>query len=591
MSTPFSFSENSQKNLEQWLGKDFDEITKKRIQHLKDTDPKYLEDCFDSRLEFGTGGLRAVVDVGTNRMNLYTISMTTQGICNYLAELKSDTPKKVVIAYDSRLSSYDFACQTAKVFAANNIHVVIFKELRPLPLLSFACREEACDLAVMITASHNPPEYNGYKVFWSDGAQILSPHDKKILEHSALVNSPQDIKQSSLDDSLITWVDKQLDHKYFQAVSCLSFNDKQNQKEGGKLKIVYTPLHGAGATLIPGLLKQKGFTNLKWVEEQRYPDGNFPTVNSPNPEEDEALELGKKTLESENADILIATDPDSDRLAVVVKHENESIKLDGNESATIMAHYILSSLSEQNSLPNNGTIIKSLVTTSLIELISKDFGVNCLNVLTGFKYIGQKMTQWEKSKEQHFLFGAEESYGYLLGQHIRDKDAVICAALIAEIALSNKLKDRTLVDYLHDLYRKYGLHVNKLYNLKLESGQTGLAQKDQIMEKLRLSPPLALGGKKLLKFYDYQESFCLNKETDEKETLDLPSSNMLRLEFSSDITITVRPSGTEPKLKFYFSLLKKDCSSVKNESLQGHDLIEKLWSALNFFLELKQDGA
>lgn len=583
-----NLNKQSQSNLESWLSASIDPQSLARIEYLQKNDPKTLQECFSSQLEFGTGGLRGLVDVGTNRMNIYTVSLTTQGICNYLKKVKSDKPLKVVIAYDSRVSSYEFACQAAKVFAGNQIKTLIFKELRPLPLLSFTCREESCDLAVMITASHNPSAYNGYKVFWEDGGQVLPPHDKEIMKHNNSIKNFSEIKEAELSSHFIEWIQQELDKKYIAATKNLSFMTSEKQSQAKLLKVIYSPLHGTGATLVPAILEQRGFSNFSWVEEQRQPDGLFPTVSCPNPEEDQALKIGVTQLEKEasHGDILIATDPDADRLAVVVKHHDSCIKLTGNESASIMTHYILSSLAKQKRLPHNSAVIKSLVTTDLIPAICKEFGVACFSLLTGFKYIGQKMTQWEKDHKHYFLFGAEESYGYLFGQHIRDKDAVICSALMAEIALEMKLQGKTLIDQLDELYETYGLYQHKLFNLKLATGSEGEAKKSAIMHKLRSSCPNRLANESMATLFDYKNSTAYDMKTQEISSLSLPTSDMLRLEFESGTSVVVRPSGTEPKLKFYFSILKKDADSVKTGKLKSHEEIEMLWQALTSYLEI-----
>ncbi|MDF2550313.1 MAG: pgm, partial [Chlamydiales bacterium] len=445
-----SLDDATRKNVTTWLSQDYDVATKEEIRRLLKNSPRELTDAFYTTLEFGTGGLRGLTGVGCNRMNRYTVQYATQGLANYLKSQfkKASEPLKVAISFDSRLSSNEFAEETAKVLAGNGIQVFLFKELRPTPVLSFACRHKKCHAAIMVTASHNPSNYNGYKVYWNDGAQVVFPHDKGIIKEVQQVKAPTQVHLAPMNSPLISYLDESLDEAYLNALAALQIYPKECQKLGGALKVIYSNLHGTGITVLPKLLERFGITNLSFVEEQKKPDGSFPTVKSPNPEEREALQLGIKQMEREKADLLIATDPDADRVAAVVMHDGQPAIIDGNQMACLLLEHVLEGLSSKGKLPKNGAAVKSLVTSELFGRIAAAYQVPCLNVLTGFKYIAEKIREWEQTGAHQFLFGGEESYGYLFGTNSRDKDAIISATLIAEMAALAKAKGQTLVDRL-----------------------------------------------------------------------------------------------------------------------------------------------
>lgn len=586
MSDQLTLSAQAKKNVETWLLGPYDETTKAHIRKLSTQDPKALEDAFYRNLDFGTGGLRGIMGVGTNRVNAYTLSMITQGICDYLHQLFPQKDKKIVLAYDTRRDSYEFALQCAKVFAANKIQVHLYKQIRPLPLLSFSCLHLQCDLAVMITASHNPAEYNGYKVFWSNGAQVLPPHDENILKATQAICSIQQVQFSTLEDPLIQWVGEEIDLAYEKAIEKQQLYPQMDTAKKDTLRLLYSPLHGTGHTIIPKLLKSRGFNNVSLVQKQSQPDPQFSTVEAPNPEEDQALKMGIKQMLIEKADLFIATDPDADRLACVVYHDNKGVKLDGNETAIIMTHHLLETLSQQNRLPQNPAIVKTIVTSPLINKICGHYKVMCPDVLTGFKYIGQLMTQWQQEASHNFLLGAEESYGYLIGSHTKDKDAVVCAAFLAELALVKKLAGQTLIDYLQEIYQIHGFAHNELFNLKLKSGQQGLAQKDKLMAQLREPSHLFLDDQAIIAKKDYQYSTAINLVDNKNTPLTLPKSNVIVWELANGLNITVRPSGTEPKVKFYFSFIHEMRHSYTEEKEKAKKTIEKYYTALKNELQI-----
>ena len=437
------------KEANKWLQKPYDKETQQEIHKLLQSNPKQIIDAFFRNIAFGTGGLRGLMGVGTNRINIYTIQKTTQGLANYILEKKINNPK-VFISFDSRVNSKVFAQEAAKVLAGNNINVLITDSLRPTPLVSFGCRHYHCCAAIMITASHNPAEYNGYKVYWSDGGQVVPPHDKEIINHVNQVQDISTVKIAEPTHPLIEFASQKTDNAYLGTINQLQNFPEVNKKNGDKLSIIYSSLHGCGIELIPQALSEWGFTNLSVVLKQANPDGSFPTINTPNPEQSEALELGINQLEKEQKDIFIASDPDADRLGVVALHKNIHYTFTGNQIAAICLYYLCS----VKKLSKNHACITTIVTTELLKEIARSFDIQYVEVLTGFKYIGEIITEWESSKDHKFLFGAEESLGYLYGDHARDKDAVVSSCLIAEIALYLKLKDMTLVDYLEEIYAK-----------------------------------------------------------------------------------------------------------------------------------------
>lgn len=566
-------------NIKTWLEGEYDLKTKEAIKRLEAHDPEELENAFYTHLSFGTGGLRGLMGVGTNRMNEYTVRAATQGLANYLKKQKLDHPS-VLIGYDSRHHSCEFAKETAKVLAGNGIGVYLFKEMRPVPLVSFGCRFKKASAAIMITASHNPPTYNGYKVYWNYGGQVLPPHDKRIIQE---VNAIRDLKQvniGKLDDPLVQMIGDEVDEAYLEAIEGLQVYPNESKLSGDDLHIIYTPLHGTGITMVPKALAMWDFLQVILVEPQAIPDGAFPTVASPNPEEHAALKMGIDKLVETGADILLATDPDADRVGVVTLHQEEVTILNGNEIAVILLDHILGGLSASGRLPKKAAVIKSIVTTELFRVIAEANHVECYDVLTGFKYIGEMMTKWEDEPNSPiFLFGAEESYGYLAGTYARDKDAVISCALLAEAALHAKLQGKTLVDLLHDIYTQYGVYRERLLSLKFEETKAGRDQMTKAMQNLRSHPPEKLLGTHVLFIEDYLSSEKVYLKTKKKEKISLPPSDVVALTLEDGTRLVVRPSGTEPKVKLYCGVKSRPnspidlgiehCDTLSNEYLKA----------------------
>lgn len=523
-----------------WLEGDFDQETKIKVRQMLGGDPAELEDAFYKNLEFGTGGLRGIMGVGTNRMNKYTVGMATQGLANYiLSHYKEDDPK-VCISYDSRNNSKEFAKITANVLSANGIHVYIFDNIRPTPEMSYAVRLKSAVAGVMITASHNPKEYNGYKVSWSDGGQVTPPIDKEIVEAVAKVSDPSMIKfESGLHCGEIEAMGADVDAKYLNDLLSLSLSSDLCAKHAD-LKIVYTPLHGCGVRLVPEILSRLGFRNIIHVPDQDVSDGNFPTVVSPNPEEPAALKLALEKAEETGADLVMGTDPDADRLGVAVRDNNgKMILLNGNQTASILTYYILSKRKALGKLPQNGYVVKTIVTTELISDICKSFGVPVYNVLTGFKYIAEVVKRNEGKAE--FICGGEESYGFNVGEFVRDKDAQVSAMMVAECAAWAAEQGLTLYGLLQKIYSEYGYRKEGLVSV-VRKGISGAAEIKQIMDNLRSNPPKKLCASKVVKVIDYLEP----------EKTGQPSSNVLQFFDEEGDVVSVRPSGTEPKIKFYF---------------------------------------
>ncbi len=534
---------NACNNADRWLNGCIDESTKQEILRMREENPEEFNDAFYRTLEFGTGGLRGIMGLGTNRMNFITVSMTTQGFCNYIKQKKTQGEVRCVISHDSRNNSRNFALTTARVMAANGFKVFLFEDMRPTPELSFAVRELKADAGVMITASHNPKEYNGYKAYWNDGAQLTAPDDELVIEQ---VNKITDISQvkTQQGDENITIIGRDIDQVYIDRVKSLSLDNGYISRNKG-LKIVYTPLHGTGIKLIPQALKAYGFDNVSIVEPQAVADGNFPTCVSPNPEEPAALELGLQQAQRENADILLATDPDADREALAVKKKNgEWILLNGNQTASLFTYYLLKRWSEEGRLTGNQYIIKTIVTTELVRKIAESFNVECYDTLTGFKHIAAKIKSMEGKKE--YIGGGEESFGYLIGDFVRDKDSVSGCCILAEMAAYASDKGQTLYDMLLDIYAQYGFYQEKQVSI-VRKGQSGAEEIKAMMTTFRTNPHTSLAGEKVERIADYLE--C--------EKTGLPSSNVLQYFLSDGSKVSVRPSGTEPKIKFYFSICSK----------------------------------
>ena len=575
------FDAKTQENIVHWLHGHYDEKTKLEVREMVEKKPLEAIDAFYTNLEFGTGGLRGIMGVGSNRMNYYTVRTATQGLANYINSKVANG--SVFISYDSRHHSKEFAEEAAKVLAGNGIHAYLTKDLRPTPLVSFGCRYKNCTSAIMITASHNPPEYNGYKVYWSDGGQVLPPNDVGIIDEVNKITDVNHIKSvDSVQNALITYVGEEVDQAYLAAISTLQIHPAMNLKNGHNLSVVYTSLHGTGITLVPEALKQCGFTNLHYVDDQIIPNGDFPTARYPNPEDRNALTLGIKKLEAVQGDLLIATDPDADRVGIAVRHKGETVLLTGNQVACLCVDYICQALEEQGKLPPRAAFIKSIVTSELFNEICKHYKRTCVEVLTGFKYIAEKIREWERNEKKglQFLFGAEESYGYLLGTFSRDKDAVVSSALICELALWCKMHNKTLVDQLHELYRQHGVYNQKLYTINFEDTKEGKEKMSAGMQKLRDNPPTILDGELVVKIEDYQTGIS-NNVTEKKESLiELPKSNVISFHLEDRSKITIRPSGTEPKIKIYCEVVMKKFVDISGGINQATHKADQLITAL-----------
>jgi phosphomannomutase len=557
----------TEKNVQTWLTGDYDAETKAAIEKMS---PEELTDAFYQRLEFGTGGLRGIMGVGSNRMNVYNVRAATQGLANYILKVRQGEPS-VLISYDSRHQSRTFAEETARVLAANGIHAYIFKTIHPTPLASFGCRHLRCAAAVMVTASHNPPEYNGYKVYWHHGGQVLPPHDAGIIAEVDKIVSPDQVREAPLDDPMIEWVGEEIDRAYLEATEPLAKLPEQNHAHGGKLKVVYTSLHGTGEPLALASMRQWGFTDLYPVEKQCIPDGDFPTLKKPNPEEHAAMQMGMDQVQALQADILLGTDPDADRLGVGVRHNGEVTLLNGNQIACLCLDHLLT----HGDLPVFPAAIKTIVTTELFAAICKAHDVACFNVLTGFKYIGQLMESWARDGDHSFVFGAEESYGYLTGTHARDKDAIAPSSLVCEIALDAKLKGQTLLDRLDALYTKYGLYREGLVSLTF-TGKEGADRMQQLMAALRAEHPTQFAGVAVLSVEDYKTSTATDLKTGQQRPLTLPRSNVLLYWLDDGSRLVIRPSGTEPKIKLYGGVVERNPSSIETADRRLDALLNAL---------------
>ena len=557
----------TQQYIDSWLNGNFDKETKKEILRMQAEDPAALSDAFYRTLEFGTGGMRGILGVGTNRMNKYTVGFATQGLANYLIKCCKQNIK-VAISFDSRNFSTEFASISANILAANGIQVFLFDSLRPTPELSFAVRHLQCNAGIMITASHNPKEYNGYKVYWNDGGQLVPPHDKNVINEVNKIKSVDQVKWDGHPE-LIRMIGKDIDNVYLTLIKRLTLNP-ETVAEAKDLCIVYTPLHGTGISVVPQALADFGFKNVHIVEEQAVTDGNFPTVKSPNPEEHAALELAIAKAKKVKADIVLATDPDADRVGIAVRGKGGAYQLfNGNQTATLLFHYVLSQ-TNINPLNNNYFLVKTIVTTDLINQIATDYNVECFDVLTGFKYIAEKIREFEGEKQ--FMVGGEESYGYLVSDFVRDKDAVSACCLIAEMAAYYKtVYHKSLIDQLETLYRQYQYFKEDMVSLT-EPGEAGMQAIQQRMSDLREKSPKTLGGQRVLKIYDYKAQHSYNTVTKTSERIELPVSNVLQFITEDGSKVTVRPSGTEPKIKFYFSV----CENILPEqTLEDVDKILK----------------
>ena len=552
------------KKANEWLEGDYDQQTKDQVKHLLENDENELIDAFYKDLEFGTGGLRGVMGVGTNRMNIYTVGSATQGRSNYLHKQFSGLDQiKAVVAYDSRNNSRLFAEKTAAVLSANGIYVYLFDKLRPTPELSFAIRQLGCQAGVVITASHNPKEYNGYKVYWDDGGQIIAPHDKNIIHEVQKITSIGEVNFSG-DDQKIETIGENIDREYVDRIKSLSVNPEviQRQKD---LKIVYTPIHGTGVELVPRALEAFGFKNVIHVPEQDEVNGDFPTVHSPNPEEHAALKMALEKAEQEDADLVMATDPDSDRVGIAVKNREGKLEiLNGNQAASLLINYLLSQWKQKGRLTGNEYIVKTIVTTELLADIAEAHGVEYYDTLTGFKYIADKIKQLEGSKT--FIAGGEESYGYLAGDFVRDKDAVISCVLLAETTAFAKDQGKSLFDQLIDIYIEHGFFKERLLSV-VKHGKEGEEAIRQMMDQFRNNPPDSINGQDLMLVHDYSKKQTMDLMSHLRYNINLPKANVLQFLLKDGSKISMRPSGTEPKIKFYFSV---------NDKLEKREDFEKV---------------
>jgi phosphoglucomutase len=552
----------------EWLSGPYDETTKSTIRAMSEEEKL---DAFYKNLEFGTGGLRGIMGVGTNRMNRYTVGMATQGYANYLKRSFNEEIA-VVVGHDSRNNSRAFAEITANVFAANGIRVYLFESLRPTPELSFAIRHLGCKGGVVCTASHNPKEYNGYKAYWDDGAQLVPPHDKNVIREVEAIASIQDVRWEGGTDNIIS-IGSDLDKAYLNMVKGLSINPDVCAQQHD-MKIVYTPIHGSGIMLVPEALKQLGFSQVHIVDEQQKPDGDFPTVIYPNPEETETMSIGLAKAKALDADILLGTDPDADRVGVGVKnHKGEWVLLNGNQTALLAFNYMIEARKQRGLSQPNDMVVKTIVTTDMIDVIAKANNITCYNVLTGFKWIASLIR--EKEGKESYIVGGEESFGLMIGNQIRDKDAVSAVAILCEMAAVERAKGRTLFEKLIDLYVQYGLYKESLVSIT-KKGMNGAADIAAIMQTFRANPPASLDGIPVFELLDYETQTGRNLTEDRTWPLQLPKSNVLQFVLQDGSKISARPSGTEPKIKFYFSV---------NQSIASADAFDETEKQLDARIE------
>ena len=546
-------NENALANVADWLAGNYDDATKESIRKLQAENPNELEESFYRNLEFGTGGLRGVMGVGTNRMNKYTVGMATQGFANYMKKSFPGEEVKVVIGHDCRNNSRFFAETTANVFAANGIKVYLFEALRPTPEISFAIRTLGCKGGVVCTASHNPKEYNGYKAYWDDGAQLVPPHDTNVILEVDAIQSVNDVKWSG-GEANITIIGKEMDDQYTEMVKGLSVYPEVIAKQHD-LKIVYTPIHGTGITLVPKVLAAFGFTNVHIVEEQATPDGNFPTVIYPNPEESEAMSIGLKKAKELDADILLGTDPDSDRVGVGVKnHKGEWVLMNGNQTAVLAFAYMIEARKKKGLAQDNDMVISTIVTTNMINEVAKQNDISCYNVLTGFKWIASLLR--EKENDENYIIGGEESFGLMIGDKVRDKDAISAVALLCEMAAFEKNNGQSLFDKMIELYIQYGFYYETLISVT-KKGMNGQKEIADMMAGYRTNPPATIDGSPIVELLDYEKQTGKDFESGENWEIELPKSNVLQFVTEDGSKISARPSGTEPKIKFYFSVQTK----------------------------------
>lgn len=557
---------NIREKASQWLRSNIDEESKNEINTMLAANDGELTEAFYKDLEFGTGGLRGVMGIGSNRMNKYTVGMATQGLANYLLKSFPGEAVKVAIAYDSRNNSSYFADVASAVFSANNIKVYLFESLRPTPELSFTIRHFNCHSGVVITASHNPKEYNGYKAYWNDGAQLTPPHDKNVIEEVNKIEGINAVRFTK-DEGKIEMVGENMDSLYSEAILNLSLSPDAIQRQQD-LKIVFTPIHGTGVKLVPDILKKMGFRNVTVVREQAEPDGNFPTVVYPNPEEAEAMSMALEKAKEIDADLVMATDPDADRVGIAVKNKHGVFQLlNGNQTACLLIYYLLKKWQEKGKLDGNQYIVKTIVTTNLLDKMAAHYQVECFNTLTGFKYIASIIRELEGKKE--FIAGGEESYGYLISDFVRDKDAVASCAVLAEVTAYARDEGMDLFDMLLEIYLKFGLYKEHLISVT-KKGKRGAEEIEEMMLTLRNNPPETINRSRVARVVDYLAGTERDLISGRESTIDFPASNVLQFFLEDGTKISARPSGTEPKIKFYFSvhqplLRKEDFDSINME--------------------------
>jgi phosphoglucomutase len=543
-------SQEIDQKIASWLEGNYDAATKEEIRSLQTSQPALLQDAFYRNLEFGTGGLRGLMGVGTNRVNKYTIGMATQGFSNYLLKTYPNESIAVVVGHDSRNNSRFLAETTVQVFAANGIKVYLFEDLRPTPELSYAIRTLQCKAGVVCTASHNPKEYNGYKAYWNDGGQLVPPHDKNVITEVEAIQSLEEVKWNG-GESLIETIGASMDEAYIKMLQSLSVYPEVIASQSD-LKIVYTPIHGTGITLVPKVLAAYGFKNVHVVEEQATPDGNFPTVAYPNPEESETMRIGLEKAKALDADILLGTDPDADRVGIGVKnHKGEWVLMNGNQTAVLAFAYMMEARRAKGIAAPNDMVITTIVTTEMINEVAKQNEVNCYNLLTGFKWIAELVK--EKEGKENFIIGGEESFGLMIGDKIRDKDAVSAVALLCEMAAYEKSKGKSLFDKMIELYMQYGFYYEQLISIT-KKGMNGQQEISDMMEGYRKQPPAEIAGEQVVTLLDYQLQLSTNLLTGTQTKIALPKSNVLQFVTADGTKISARPSGTEPKIKFYFSV-------------------------------------
>ncbi|MBR4155666.1 MAG: phospho-sugar mutase [Bacteroidales bacterium] len=563
-----------------WLSNQYDSETRKQVQNLIDNNPEELLESFYKNLEFGTGGLRGIMGIGTNRMNTYTVAMATQGFANYIRMMFPNIQQpQIAIAYDCRNNSKEFARTSAEVMSANGIKVFIFNSLRPTPELSFAIRELKCQAGIVITASHNPKEYNGYKAYWEDGGQLVSPHDKNVITEVEKITDLSMVNFNA-NDNLIEYLDEKFDDIYINKILELSLSPKCIEKQND-LVFVYTPIHGTGGQIIPKLFSKAGFKNVHCVEEQMIVDGNFPTVVSPNPEEKAALTLAIEKAKQVNADVVLATDPDADRVGIAVKDENnEFVLLNGNQTAAILTYYLLARWNELGRITGKEYIVKTIVTTELLFDIANKYNVEKFDVLTGFKFIADKILN---KPEMTFIGGGEESYGFLIGDFVRDKDANSACFMIAEVAAWAAEQNKTLYQILKEIYKEFGFYKEGLLSLT-KKGISGSEEIKNMMHKFRNEPPKEILGSKIIEIKDYKTSICKNIISGTETIIDLPKSDVLQFFTEDGTKISIRPSGTEPKIKFYFGT-KAKLDNIADFEVVNNELNDKISNLIKLFSE------